>query len=193
MIRSLLHLTRHTLTYVPLAPYLLPILTSTLSPTSKPKASTLRPLDFDVNIRTPQQYLKTRVYSEGLAEEAVYLLAEYLSSPPVQGSIAFPEIVVPVTTTLRKSLKSAKGSSWKSKEISLTKGLVERIEESAKWSERQRKSVNFAPSKLHEVNSWERDLKMEDAPLHKYVKVQKKARDKRKAMVEKVRGFTVYH
>lgn len=185
--RSLLHLTRHTDTYVPLAPYLLPILATTLSPTSKPKASTLRPLDFEVNIRAPQQYLKTRVYNEGLAEESSYLLAEYLSSTPVHGNIAFPEVVVPITTALRKALKAAKGSSWKAKETSLIKGLVERIEESAKWLEQQRKGVNFSPSHIDEVERWERDLKLEDAPLFKYVKVQKKARDKKRKMVERVR------
>ncbi|TCD60839.1 Nucleolar Complex 2 protein [Steccherinum ochraceum] len=187
LIRSLIHLSRHTSTYIPLAPYLLPILTSTLSPTSKPKASTLRSLDFDVCIRAPQQYLKTRVYSEGLAEEATYLLAEYLSSPPVHGSIAFPEVVVPITTTLRKSLKTAKGSSWKGKEMTVTKALVERIEESAKWVEQQRKHVGFAPNRLEDVEQWERDLKLEDAPLAKYVKVQKKARDKRRKLLEKAR------
>ncbi|KAH8101332.1 Noc2-domain-containing protein [Cristinia sonorae] len=187
LIRSLLHLTRHTFTYVPLAPYLLPILSATLSPTSKPKASTLRPLDFEINIRAPQQYLKTRVYNEGLAEEATYLLAEYLSSPPVHGSIAFPEIVLPITTTLRKALKAAKGSSWKAKETGLMKAFVERVEDSARWSEQQRKSVNFAPSRLDEVEQWERELKLDDAPLCKYVKVQKKARDKKRKLVEKAR------
>lgn len=185
--RSLLHLTRHTDTYVPLAPYLLPVLTTTLSPTSKPKASTLRPLDFEVNIRAPQQYLKTRVYNEGLAEESSYLLAEYLSSAPVHGNIAFTELVVPITTALRKALKAAKGSSWKAKETGLIKGLVERIEESANWLEQKRKGVNFAPNSLDEVERWERDLKLEEAPLSKYVKVQKKARDKKRKMLERVR------
>ena len=181
-----MHLTRHTFTYVPLAPYLLPIVTSTLSPTSKPKASTLRPLDLEIIIRAPQQYLRTRVYSEGLAEEASYLLTEYLSSPPVHGSVAFPETVVPVITTLRKSLKAARGTSWKAKESGLVKNAVERIEESAKWLEQRRKEVSFAPNQPDDVQRWERGLKLDDAPLCKYVKVQNKVRDKRRKMVEKV-------
>ncbi|TFY76896.1 hypothetical protein EWM64_g7117 [Hericium alpestre] len=64
LLRSLIHLSRHTRTYIPLAPHLLPILTTLLA-TSKPKASTLRPLDFDTTIRVPQQYLGTRIYTEG--------------------------------------------------------------------------------------------------------------------------------
>ena len=188
----MLHLTRHTHTYVPLAPYLLPILTSTLSPSSKPKASTLRPLDFDLHIRAPQQYLKTRVYNEGLAEEAAFLLAEYLASPPVHGSIGFPEVTVPIVLLLRKAIKGAKhapGKGAKAKEAGLAKALVERVEESAKWAEQKRRGVSFAPGRLGEVERWEADVgdKADDTPLGRYVKVQRKAREKRRKLVEKVR------
>jgi nucleolar complex protein 2 len=109
--RSMLHLSRHTNTYIPLTPYLLPIISSQLASSSKPKASTLRPLDFDSNIRAPAQYLKTRVYTEGLVDEAAFTLAEWLSSAPVHGSIAFPEITVPIVVSLRKTLKTAKSNT----------------------------------------------------------------------------------
>ncbi|PIL25885.1 hypothetical protein GSI_11638 [Ganoderma sinense ZZ0214-1] len=192
IIRSILHLTRHTNTYVPLAPYLLPILTSTLSASSKPKASTLRPFDFDTHIRAPQQYVKTRVYNEGLAEESVFLLAEYLATPPVHGSIGFPEVTVPIVLLLRKAVKGAKpaqGKGGRSKEAGLTKALVERVEESAQWAEQRRKGVLFAPGKLGEVERWEEHLggKLDDTPLGRYVKVQRKAREKRRKLVEKAR------
>ncbi|KAF8183797.1 Noc2p family-domain-containing protein [Mycena galopus ATCC 62051] len=186
VIRSLLHLTRHTHTYVPISPYLLPILTSTLAPSSRPKPSTLRPLDLEVQIRAPQQYLKTRIYSEGLIEEAAYLLAEWLASAAVHGSIAFPETVVP-------SIKAAKtgGASGASsaKDIGLVKGLLERIEESARWVEQKRKGVVLAPSKLGEVRQWERGLaaNVEDSPLGKYIKVQRKTRERRRKLVDKAR------
>lgn len=187
----MLHLTRHTHTYVPLAPYLLPILTQILSSSSKPKASTLRPLDFETNIRAPQQYLKSRVYNEGLVEEVVFLLAEYLTSPPVHGSIAFPEITVPLVMLLRKAMKAAKSSAWKAKEAGLVKSFVERIEESAKWAEGQRKGVAFGPGRLGEVTAWESGVKIEETPLGKYLKVQRKAREKRRKLVQKVRHKSV--
>ncbi|RDX44080.1 Noc2-domain-containing protein [Lentinus brumalis] len=192
IVRSMLHLTRHTHTYVPLAPYLLPILTTTLSATSKPTASTLRPLDFETHIRAPQQYLKTRVYNEGLAEESAFLLAEYLASPPVHGSIGFPEVTVPIVLLLRKAVKGAKGAhgkGGKGKESGVAKALVERVEESARWAEQKRKNVTFAPGKMAEVERWEGDVsaKVEETPLGKYVKVQRKAREKRRKLVEKAR------
>ncbi len=186
IIRSLLHLTKHTQTYVPISTHLVPILVVCLVPSGRPKSSTLRPLDFDVNIRIPQQYVKTRVLSEGLTEETMFLLAEWLASSPVHGSIAFPEIVVPITILLRKSIKNAKTGS--AKEGALVKVFVERVEESAKWMEQRRKGVQFAPGKLRAVHDWEDELKtkMEDSPLGKYVKVQRKTREKRRKLVEKV-------
>lgn len=187
IVRSMLHLSRHTKTFIPLSPYIVPILTSSLA-FKKPKQSTLRPLDFETNIRAPAQYLKTRVYIEGLVDEGVFILAEWLASTPVQGSIAFPEIIVPLVVTLRKALKSAKSVSKNSlgKEIGAVKGLVERVEESAKWIEQKRKGVGFAPGQMSEVERWESELKVDDAPLVKYVKVQQKVRAKRRNLVNKV-------
>jgi nucleolar complex protein 2 len=143
--------------------------------------------------------LKTRIYSEGIVEEAVYVLGEWLASAPVHGSIAFPETVVPVVITLRKSIKAAKtvGSSASSstKDLGLVKGLLERIEESARWVEQRRKGVAFAPSNLGDVRQWEKTLTaaVEDSPLGKYVKVQRKTRERRRKLIEKVRGpFTLF-
>ena len=187
LIKSLIHLVRHTHTYIPLAPYLLPIITSTLS-TGKPKSSTLRPLDMETNIRAPQQLLRTRVYEEGLIEEATYLLGDYLSTRPIMGSIAFPEVITPIVVALRRALKTGKtsGGAAKSKEVGMVKSLVERAEESAKVIERQRLSVRFAPGDTKEVDEWEERLNVEETPLGKYMKVQKKVREKKQKLVEKV-------
>jgi nucleolar complex protein 2 len=187
LIKSLIHLIRHTHIYVPLAPYLLPIITSTLC-TGKPKPSTLRPLDMEVNIRAPQQLLRTRVYEEGLIEEATYLLGDYLATKPIMGSVAFPEVITPIVVTLRRALKTGKtsGGSAKSKEIGMVKNLVERVEESAKVTEKQRLNIKFGPGDTKEVDEWEGRLNIEDAPLWKYMKVLKKAREKKRKLVEKV-------
>ncbi|KAI6117964.1 Noc2-domain-containing protein [Pisolithus sp. B1] len=177
IIRSMLHLSRHTKTFIPLSSYIVPIITSALA-LKKPKSSTLRPFDFDSNIRAPSQYLKTRVYIDGLVEESTFVLAE---------CIAFPEVIVPVVVTLRKALKSARSASQGAlgKEIGMVKGLVERAEESAKWIEQERKGVGFAPGETAEVERWESALKVDESPLAKYVKVQQKARAKRKSLVDK--------
>ncbi|KAJ3937685.1 MAG: Noc2-domain-containing protein [Lentinula lateritia] len=188
VIRSLLHLTRHTQVYIPIAPYILPILTSTLSSSSRPKSSTLKSLDLDLQIRTPQQYLKTRVYVEGLIEEVTYLSAEWLSTKAVHGSIAFPEIVVPVLVVLKKAIKTVK-SNGSRKDSASIKTLVERIEDSVRWSDQRRKEVKLAPNMISAVEVWERELKakVDESPLGKYVKVQQKTREKQRKLIQKAR------
>ncbi|KAK0478737.1 Noc2-domain-containing protein [Armillaria novae-zelandiae] len=187
IIRSLLHLTRHTQVYIPISPYLLPILASTLSSSSK--SSTLKPLDLEVQIRCPQQYQKTRVYAEGVIEESSFLLAEWLSTAAVQGSIAFPEIVIPILVTLRKSLKAARVGSGSGKDLGVIKTLIERVEESARWVESRRKNLKIAPARQGDVDAWQDEAKsmVGDSPLARYVKVQRKAREKRRELVEKAR------
>ncbi|KZV72289.1 Noc2-domain-containing protein [Peniophora sp. CONT] len=189
ILRSLVHLTRHTDVYVPLLPYFLPPLTTVLSPTHKAKASTVRPLDFETTLRAPQQYTGTRVYAEGVADETVFILAEWLSTRAVQGSIAFPELVVPLVVMLRKALKAAKSGKGTGKEAGIVKALVERVEESSRWVDERRKSVTFAPGQLDDVARWQTDLrqKLDETPLGKYVRVQRKAREKRRKLVEKAR------
>lgn len=115
-------------------------------------------------------------------------MAEWLSSVPVHGSIAFPEIVIPVVVALRKSVKSS-AKAGTNKDQSLVKVLLERIDDSVRWLEQRRKDVSFAPGKLDVVKDWERSLvsKLGDAPLSKYVKVQTKTREKRRNLVDKAR------
>lgn len=156
---------------------------------SHSKGGSLRPLDFETALRAPQQYLRTRVYAEGVVEEAAFLLAEYLASPPVHASVAFPEVTVPIVGAMRHAVKaSQKGKNkGKGKEAAVVKTLIERVEESAKWVEDKRRSVSFAPGKLGEVERWESSVKVEETPLGKFVRVQRKAREKRRRLMEKVR------
>lgn len=106
-------------------------------------------------------------------------------------SVAFPEIVVPLTMAMRKLIKQAKGgsssSSGKMKEVGVCKTLVERVEESAKWmGEKRRNEVKFAPGRLDEVRTWERDVSVDETPLGKYVRVLRKTREKKQKMLQKV-------
>ena len=192
IIRSLLHLANHTHTYIPISPYLLPILTLSLSSSHRPKQSTIRPPDFEVQIRAPQQYLKTRVYAECLVEETIFLLAEWLASRNVQGSIAFPEVIVPVVVTLRKALKNSKSlSKGSGKELGIVKGLVERIEESSNWVELKRKTAMTASGGIMPLEIWDSEMKtqVDDSPLGRYVQLMRKTREKRRKLVAKVSLF----
>ncbi|KIJ36485.1 hypothetical protein M422DRAFT_179363, partial [Sphaerobolus stellatus SS14] len=183
---------RHTNTYIPLGPQLLPILSYTLAPSTSSKSASLRALPFDTTIRAPAPYLRTRIYAECLAEEAVFVLAEWMGTPNVQGSIAFPEISVPIVLGMRKALKVAReggGKGGAGKQVAEVKNLVERIEEGVKWVEEKRRNVSFGPAQLDEVKRWEEKLsaKVGDSPVGKYLKIVRKARERRRKLLEKAR------
>ncbi|KAG9043322.1 Nucleolar Complex 2 protein [Tulasnella sp. UAMH 9824] len=181
LIRSLLHLVRHTKTYIPLAPYILPILTAPLSPSTKflPSKEKLKPLDLSVSIHVPAGYMKTRILAESIVDEASFLLAEWSES--LQGSIAFPELMLPVTVTLKRCVRRSKGG----KNAMHVKTLVERIEEGSRWVESKRANVRFAPSDGRDVEAWEGGIDVKDSPVAKWVKVQRKARAVREEMKRK--------
>src|SRR5258706_12290688 len=161
--RSLLALTQHTQTYIPLAPHLLAILTSATS-VSKPKSSTLKPMDLEYTIRAQTQYLKTRIYVEVLVEETCYLLAEW--GAVSQSSVAFPEIVTPILVALKRNIKESKAAKGgAAKGISGIKTLVERLDEGAKGVKERRAKVTFAPADRSEVDRWERSVKVTERPV----------------------------
>jgi nucleolar complex protein 2 len=180
LIRSLLHLIRHTKTYIPLAPFILPIISSPLSPTTKYHASTLKPLDLTTQIHIPSGYLKTRPLAESIVEEGVFILGEWLEC--MQRSIAFPELVIPVLFNLRRTTKKSKGG----KGVMIVKSLLERIEEGCKWTEQRRASVKFGPGDRREVDSWEAEVDVTETPVGRWVKVQRKARASKDEMRRKV-------
>jgi nucleolar complex protein 2 len=78
--------------------------------------------------------------------------AEWLSVRAVHGSIAFPELVVPIVASQRRSLKVARTGN-RPKVSAAVKALrvVERIEESARWTSQHRTGVSFAPGKTAAV------------------------------------------
>lgn len=165
---------------------MLTILTSATS-IPKPKSSTLKPLDFELTIRAQTQYLRTRVYVEALVDETCYLLAEWGAA--AQASVAFPETVVPITVGLRRSIKEAKtaqGSATKA--VGGIKTLVERLEEGAKWVRDRRAAVAFSPADRSEVDRWQGGVKIAETPVGKYAAVLRKAREKRRVLLEKARA-----
>ncbi len=119
-------------------------------------------------------------------------MADWLATRVIQGSVAFPEIVVPVVVSVRKSLKAGKNASGK--DVTAVKALVERIEDAARWVDQKRKSLPFAPGNVSKVEGWESEVraKIEETPMAKYAKILKKTREKRRKLIEKVSRFCAH-
>lgn len=185
--RSLLRISRTTGTYIPLAPALLEVLNSA-EMRKRPKSSTLKPLDFNTNIRAPKSYLRTRVYQDGVGEQVAELLSEFFVL--WTKNIAFPELSLPVVVMLKRWLKevgSRTSGNKNSKINQMILVLVQKIELNSRWIEERRSKVTFAPKDRAEVESFLKDTDWETTPLGAFVKTQRKLREERAALMEKGR------
>ncbi|KAG5463058.1 MAG: Noc2p family-domain-containing protein [Olpidium bornovanus] len=79
----------------PLDPLLYPLVQvlDTTEMRRSPKPSTLKPLNFELHIRAPNEYLHTRTYHVGVAEQVTELFLEYEAA--YADSLAYPELMTP--------------------------------------------------------------------------------------------------
>lgn len=181
IIASLIRLTSLTGTYIPLSPFLLEILDSPEFRRSNPKKATLKPLDLAYVIRAPASYPKTRVYQEVLGDELVFLLGEYHAQ--LSTNIAFPELALPVITSIKRHIK--RGTAGSPKVANQFKVLVDKLDASRVWVETKRRNVSFAPRDRSEVARFLEGTKPEATPLGGWMRIQRKVRDQRRREVEK--------
>lgn len=187
LVRSILRLSRSTGTYIPLASPLLEVLTS-VEMKRPPKSSTLKPLDFAVNYKAPKSYLRTRTYQDGVGEQVVELLSEFLLLWAT--NIAFPEFALPVVIQLKRYLKQSrqKGAGNRNAKISgALVTLVQKVEANGKFIEGKRAGVDFAPRDRSQVDNFLRGFEIGKTPLGAYVLAQRKAREEREKVLEEAR------
>lgn len=187
LIRSLLRLSQSTETFIPLASPLIEVLNST-EMKKPPKPSTLRPLDFSLNYRTPQSYLRTRVYQDNVGDQVIELLSEFLVL--WSKSIAFPELQLPVVVMLKRWLRSTNSRTTGNKNSKLNQAvllLIQKLESNARWIEERRNKVTFSPRDRAEVDAFLKEEKWENTPLGAFVVGQRKMREERKNVLEEGR------
>jgi nucleolar complex protein 2 len=187
LIRSLLRISASTLTYIPLAPALVEVLSSA-EMKKLPKPSTLKVLEFNTSIRAPKAYLRTRIYQDGVGEQVAELLSEFFVL--WARNIAFPELALPVIVMLKRWIKamSKKNSGNRNAKInSAIALLVQKLETNAKWVEEKRAKVDFAPNDRAGVEGFLKDVEWEKSPLGAYVTGQRKQREQKAKMLEAAR------
>ena len=202
LIRSLLRLSRTTNTYIPLAPPLLEVLTSP-DLSKPPKPSTLPPIDYSVVLRAPKTYLRTRVYQDGLGQQVQELLAEFFGCWAKH--IAFPELTIPPSVTMKRWLKSASAVPFRGNKNANTKAererkgnknsklnslislLLQKLSANAQYIESRRAQVSFGPSDREGVDSFLADVDIKETPLGAFVEGMRRQREEKEMIVEEGR------
>lgn len=186
LLRSLLRISLSTNTYIPLAPALYEVLNSA-EMRRAPKASTLKPLDFNTTIRAAKSYLRTRVYQDGVGEQVVELLSEFLVL--WAKNIAFPELALPITILLKRWLRDVQSrvqgkGNKNSKLNSAVQVLVQKVEANVRWIEERRVKVEFSPKDRRGVEGFLADVGMDKTPLGAFVVGQRRSREEKARLLE---------
>lgn len=176
IIRSLIYLSRHTGVFIPLVPSLFEVLDSSYV-SRKAKASTLKPLDFDVELRASSSYLRTKVYQDGLIDQLLELLSEYYVLYATD--ISFPELVIPAIVRSKRFAK-------RSKNAKLNRGLltlVNRLEQQSKFMTEKRNQQKFAPIDSDSVEQFAQTIDWQQTPLGIYVVTQRQTREEQRKLI----------
>ncbi|GAA6019693.1 hypothetical protein JCM11491_004887 [Sporobolomyces phaffii] len=183
LVRSVLRIVERTATFVPLSTPLFEVLASPeLSKRAKP--STLKPLDWEYYLKCPTAYQRTRVYADALADETVHLLTEFFGGS-LSKSIAFPELALPAIVALKRLSKKALQNKGQVRLAHSVKQLVDKLEANAQWVEQRRGEVEFGPMKRDKVERFLHDDDAAKTPMGTHLKLMRRARDARKATLER--------
>lgn len=186
LIRSLLRLSRATGTYIPLASSLLEVLNSN-EMKKPPKASTLKPVDFEFSYKAQKAYLHTRVFQDNVGEQVVELFAEFFALWCT--NIAFPELALPVIIMLKRWLRdmTKKPNNKNVKVSSMITLFVQKLEANATWIQDKRSKIDFAPNNRASVDKFLSDYDWQKTPLGIFVAVQRKQREEKIRISQKAR------
>ncbi|KAG0170562.1 Nucleolar Complex 2 protein [Apophysomyces sp. BC1015] len=152
IIRCLISLNQSTEVYIPLAPYVIEVFENS-EVKGKAKPSTLKPLEWDVHLKAPQQYLHSRVYQDGILEQVHDCLLNYYKC--YFHHIAFPEMVIPGIIAIKRFIKKTKNVKCGRQLHS----LVQKLEKKAKFIEIQRSKVEFSPVDSKQVKEFLVDMR----------------------------------
>lgn len=179
VIQTMLRLMQCTHVYIPLAPLILEVFESPEFQ-RRPKGSTLKPLDLDTTFRAPIAYVRTRIYAEQLADEFAFLLLEFVTTQA--RSIAFPELVIPITVQLRRVLKTSQSPRL----AEATRPLLDKILQNASWIEQRRQGIEFAPGHHTRVDRFltEGAHAKTETPLESALRLGRKVRAQKRKLLE---------
>ena len=176
VIQSMLRLIQSTHVYIPLAPLIIEVFESSEFQ-RRGKGATLKPLDLATTFRAPAAYVRTRIYADQLAEEFVYVLQEFLATQARH--IAYPELIIPMTVQLRRSIKT-------SPNVRLSESLrplLDKMRQNATWIEQRRSAVEFAPSDQAQVDAFLQH-NTDEAPLQQALRLARKVREQKQRLLQ---------
>ncbi|KPA78678.1 hypothetical protein ABB37_06278 [Leptomonas pyrrhocoris] len=159
--------------YIPVAPYLLRILTSpsvALSHAPNGGPSSTDRVDLLFTIRVKKSQARSSVYHRDIWDESLYLLTEHLATH--SNTVGFPESFWAVESTLRKLKTQVRVP----KVHSSISNLLRHIQTTSQKIKAKRDQANFGPCDLAAVKQFEDDMKQQGSTLASYYRTLRQQR-----------------
>ncbi|KAG2222442.1 hypothetical protein INT45_009454 [Circinella minor] len=152
VLRSMTTLGVATKVFIPLAPYMFELFESPLL-SKTAKRSTLKPLEWDTHLRTPQNYLRGRVFQDGVLEQLYECILNYYKGYFYH--IAYPEMVIPGIVAIKRFLKKSKPS----KQTKKLHDLASKLDIKSKYILTQRATIDFSPTDQEDVKKFIEEMR----------------------------------
>ena len=179
VIQLLMSLSKATNTYIPLTGHIISMMDhKALKTKGKPDSSSA--LFFEQKLRTPEAYMGTRTFQEGLFEQLVELLVDYHYL--YAKSVAFPELGIPTVSWLKKWLK-ANSKAGGNKRIQL-EAFIDKLTEQSKYIEQERAKLDGKVAHSTMYSKFLEDVDTATTPFGKWAEIVLRNRDNRIKILE---------
>nr|SVE75009.1 EOG090X02MG [Daphnia dolichocephala] len=175
IVNILNQLSAGTGTYIPVLPFLLEILQNHKFE-KKPSKVSMKPLELSCVLRVSQSQMGESGYRDAIIDLLYDHLLETLQCQ--SHSSAFPEIALPVIIQLKQFIKKSTRANYTKK----MKQLMEKVQETGQFIEKQRAQVHFDLADTKAVLALENQIKQAGTPLTNYHTSWKKIRDREMAI-----------
>ncbi|KAI7885576.1 Noc2-domain-containing protein, partial [Lichtheimia hyalospora FSU 10163] len=153
VIRSLISLIDSTGYYIPLAPFIFNLFY--VDPSEKIANVDLPAFDWDLNLKTPQEYMHTKVYESAKFNAFYDNMIDFYACFGM--SIAFPELAIPVLSKLKEDQKVLKGTRF----AKPVRTLIEKFDTHKNYIEQKRAPIEYSATKLDEAEAFLRNTEFE--------------------------------
>nr|SVE81830.1 EOG090X02MG [Daphnia magna] len=168
-------LSTDTGTYIPTVSFLLEVFLNHKFE-KKPSKVSMKPLELSCVLRVSQSQMGESGYRDAIIDLLYDHLLETLQCQ--SHSSAFPEIALPVILQLKQFIKKSTMANYTKK----MKQLMEKVQETVQFVEKQRSQVHFDLADTKAVLALENQIKQCGTPLTNYHSSWKKMRDREMAI-----------
>ena len=178
VLRYLLNISAATNVFIPMAPLIVDILESKALK-GKGKPGSLKPVDFEINLKVSTAYVGSSIYNNGIGEQVVELLGDffYLNGK----SVAFPELAICTIVWVKRWLKKATTANPKLRQNLMT--LVEKLDAHSALITTKRRQIEGTLDTIAANPDCLNEKQLQDSVLGKYMQVSRRVAAERKKLL----------